>query len=70
MVVSSSLVMLEQLQRLSRDAGGSNVGLQILLVDWQQMVYGELSAHLFSVPSSAPADLRTESRWPIGQRGP
>ena len=51
--------MLEQLQRLSRDAGGSNVGLQILLVDWQQMVYGELSAHLFSEPSSAQADLRT-----------
>lgn len=54
MVVSSTLVMREQLQRLSRDAGHSSVGLQILLVDRPLMAYGELSAFLFSEPSSGP----------------
>ena len=70
MMVSSTLVMREQLQRLSRDAGPSDVGLQILLADWPHMAYGELSAFLFSESSSTQAGLRTESRWPSGQREP
>jgi hypothetical protein len=58
--------MWEQLQRLSRDAGRSNVGVQILLVDRPRMADGELSAFLFFEPSSGPG--RPNGADPKGDR--